>query len=420
MTISYKKVSIQGSGYYLDGFLDKAKPADEAGVLGATWLVCGVQADIACAVLGLQSKAIFATEDVSRFELLVRGFKPQLPHQPLVSNAGRPGRVALHDFTLSAPKSVSVIWALSAPKMASKIQHAQQVAVQACLEVMSDRGAETRQGRGGRIKSRCPLVACLFEHSTSRDLDPQLHTHCTVFNLTVRPDGTSGAIEVKQMLRWIGVAATVYHSELARELLELGFEIDFSKSVFEVKGVPNAVIRFFSKRRVAAVASAKEEMAIRGRGSNSELPSRRQMQSAVIKTRNQKRAVQMSDLRSEWFNSAQILDKTFAIACRNAALASPPSVATIDTPLLVVDPRWLNDLVFPMPRYKRPRVICDFLEINFAKLKWGQLMNRCDSIIDAGTVTEAIKVDSPGFVNVATPSPSRRVRTAVQGSSFQL
>ena len=322
MTVSYKKVSIIKSNYYLDGFLDKANAADEVGVFGANWLIVGPSQNEACSFFGLQSPSSFTSADVERFRLLAKGLHPNPPHQPLVANVGYADRVALHDFTLSAPKSVSVVWALSPAETALKIERVQHLAAKAFLAVMADRAAETRQGRGGRIRSRCPLISVLFQHSTSRDLDPQLHTHATVFNLTLRHDGSSGAIEVKQMLRWIGVAATVYHSELARGLLNIGFEIDLSPAVFEIKGVPTSVIRLFSKRRVAAVAAAKAEMIARGRNCDAEVPTWRQMQCAVIKTRRQKRAIPLCVLRKEWLGSAQEVDMRFTLNCRTGALAN--------------------------------------------------------------------------------------------------
>ncbi len=324
----------------------------------------------------------------------------------------------MHDFTLSAPKSVSVVWALSPPEVSIEIQRAQHLAAQAFLEVLAEKAAETRQGRGGRIKSSCPLVSCLFDHSTSRDLDPQLHTHCAVFNLTVREDGSTGAVEVKQMLRWIGVAATIYHSELARHLIAFGFELDFSATVFEIKAVPRSIIRRFSKRREAAVASAKEDLAIRGRDCDGERPNRRQMQFAVIKTRRQKRSVPLTELREIWLNSAQTLNMRFALDCRTGALAKPRANAG-NVPSLGMPPLFLQDCVFPLPNFKIPKVYCDFLEANFAKSPWHDLMDQCDAIIEEAESSN-VKPICPR--SMATDSCGLGLRSlhGLQSSSIQI
>lgn len=52
-----------------------------------------------------------------------------------------------------------------------------------------------RQGLSGRCRKQaaCLLVA-QFDHYTSRELDPQVHTHCLVFTLAPRKGDSLGAI----------------------------------------------------------------------------------------------------------------------------------------------------------------------------------------------------------------------------------
>jgi conjugative relaxase-like TrwC/TraI family protein len=46
------------------------------------------------------------------------------------------------------------------------------------------------------------MAAATFVHRTSRDGDPQLHTHCVVANLGRRPDGTYAALDATPFYEW--------------------------------------------------------------------------------------------------------------------------------------------------------------------------------------------------------------------------
>ena len=86
------------------------------------------------------------------------------------------------DATFSAPKSVSVLWALTSdPWVRAEVLAAQDAAVDAALAWFERHGAVTRRGTDGvhQVDSRGVAVA-LFRQHTSRTLDPQLHTHAIV------------------------------------------------------------------------------------------------------------------------------------------------------------------------------------------------------------------------------------------------
>lgn len=85
------------------------------------------------------------------------------------------------DLTFSAPKSVSVLFGLAAPKVAAQVALAHHVAVGQAMEVferLSARAARGHQGDGRRARriGTSGLIGEAFDHDTSRLLDPQLHT----------------------------------------------------------------------------------------------------------------------------------------------------------------------------------------------------------------------------------------------------
>ena len=87
--------------------------------------------------------------------------------------------VAGFDATFSAPKSVSVLWALTQD---SRLLEAHDVAVRAALAHLERFGSTTRiRAAGGRLHPDTGgLSMAVFRQTTSRADDPQLHTHAVI------------------------------------------------------------------------------------------------------------------------------------------------------------------------------------------------------------------------------------------------
>ena len=91
------------------------------------------------------------------------------------------------DLTFSAPKDLSIIYALAGPKLKREIDVAMFEAAKAGMRYVQDEACKTRLGQGGaKVVEGGGLVAALFPHDTSRELDPQYHIHALVFNFTKR------------------------------------------------------------------------------------------------------------------------------------------------------------------------------------------------------------------------------------------
>jgi conjugative relaxase-like TrwC/TraI family protein len=301
MTVSYCKASLRGGKYYTDG-LDGSTTNE---TLRAEWAVCGPGADTFAEFLGISDGQQFGRTDPAKFLALVAGYCPNSSKgdRPLVQNAGRPKRVGLHDFTVSAPKSVSVIWALADDRIKRQIEEAQTIAARAFVRLLGERASLSRSGKAGAIKSACPIVCSLFLHSTSRLGDPQIHTHCVIPNLTLRADGTTASIETRLMMCWVGAAACTYHAELAFQLQRLGLQIELAGNLFEVMGVPQNVRDEFSKRRAEILVAAEND---RPSGED-DVRRRRRMRRLVILTRGPKISFLHSKLQHQWDLRAKAL-----------------------------------------------------------------------------------------------------------------
>jgi conjugative relaxase-like TrwC/TraI family protein len=180
-------------------------------------------------------------------------------------------RRVFFDFTCSAPKSVSI---LAVTMNDSRIVEAHREAAAVAIREL-EAFAGTRVRKSGAMEDRATgnLVAAAFLHTSSRALDPQLHTHFTVFNATFDPvENRWKALQSSGMFGAIHYGTAVYRNELASRLHGLGYSTRVTAHGFEVEGVEQKLIERFSKRsqqRNAAVA--REEKRLGRKLSNDEI-----------------------------------------------------------------------------------------------------------------------------------------------------
>ena len=168
---------------------------------------------------------------------------------------------SLYDFTISAPKSVSVLAILGGDH---RLIDAHRTAVtEALKEIETYAASRVRQG-GANTGN---LMLAVYHHDTSRELDPQLHTHAVAANLTF--DGTEGrwkALQASGIYERRAYLSEVYRNALARQVRTLGYEIENQRDArgrdagFEIRGVPAELLAKFSQRSHQRDRNALEDM----------------------------------------------------------------------------------------------------------------------------------------------------------------
>src|SRR4029077_17757390 len=123
------------------------------------------------------------------------------------------------DVTCSAPKSVSVMFALGDVDTRREVLAAHDAAV-AALAGWIERHAHTRYRIGGQVAvvDAKGIVAATFPPHTSRALDPQLHTHLVIPNRVKSPDGRWLALDARLIKHDQQSLSAMYHATLRSEL----------------------------------------------------------------------------------------------------------------------------------------------------------------------------------------------------------
>ena len=192
---------------------------------------------------------------------------------------------SLYDFTVSAPKSVSV-QAMVDPRLLDAHQQAVQ---EMAREMESLAASRVRQNGADENRTTGNLVIAVYGHDTSRELDPQIHSHLVAANLTY--DGAEGrwkALQASEIYEQRGYLTEVYRNALARSVREYGYEIvdrfdNGRERGFEIRGIAEETLSKFSQRseqRDTAIDRFVEE--------NGRLPTNREIAVLVRESRSDK------------------------------------------------------------------------------------------------------------------------------------
>jgi conjugative transfer relaxase protein TraI len=181
----------------------------------------------------------------------------------------RPG----HDLTFSAPKSVSILALIGGDKaMVEAHNHAVQVAAGYVEKLISAR--ETKDGVTSIVHTG-KMVAAAFTHDTSRNLDPQLHTHLLVTNITelsgqwkaLATDTVHDAGFIENVMKLQVTLGQIYRHALRERVESLGHDVEVvgKHGMWEIKGVPEDVREEYSSRGREIQGAVGAEATLRSR-----------------------------------------------------------------------------------------------------------------------------------------------------------
>jgi conjugative relaxase-like TrwC/TraI family protein len=194
--------------------------------------------------LGLQGEA-----SVAGFQAMFEGRDPmtgELLGRPHGRNA-----VPAFDVVLRPTKSVSILYGLGDAATGRTVLQAHHAGLAEAVAYL-DEHLGARRGHGGvQHVSGQGLLSVGFDHRTSREGDPLLHTHLVVANRVQGPDGHWTALDGRDLYRHRLAADAIYRATYQRELLRtLGVEWTAADTHGnrELQGMPEELVRSFSKR----------------------------------------------------------------------------------------------------------------------------------------------------------------------------
>ena len=202
-------------------------PRAKSGTTGGHWIGIGAER------LGLRPGEVVTREVFLR---LCDNLHPMTGEQ-LTPQQFRDRRIYF-DFVCSPPKSVSI---LAVTMNDQRIIEAHKEASTIALREL-EQFAATRIRKGGiedQDRATGNLVGAAFLHTTSRALDPQLHTHFVLFNCTWdKTEKRWKALQTGDMFGALNYGTAVYRNELAKRLHRLGYSDSAARgSAFEIEGV---------------------------------------------------------------------------------------------------------------------------------------------------------------------------------------
>jgi conjugative relaxase-like TrwC/TraI family protein len=291
-----------------------------------TWLIVG-DTGRAVELVGLDGRA--AEGGTADPDVAQRWLDDGIAPNGVAGRGFTTGSVHGFDLTFAAPKSVSLLRALTDDIADKVMQAAHQRALTAAMTYLHQHAGYTRVHNpltGVKDLRRLPgLVAIAYQHETSRCGDPHLHTHVLVANRQARADGTLVSIDSKSLFHEAKAAGIVYQATLRHELhTELGVEwsaVDPFTGMAEIAGVTKDCVKAWSQRSTRLREWAHNHLVV-----VDGQPTAQQLAAAQTATRPAKpESKSWAELKDDWRADARglTLDRAAHLEARTARRAAP-------------------------------------------------------------------------------------------------
>ncbi len=270
--------SVSGALDYFSEHMAKGDYLTQGGDLRMVWYGKGAT------MLGLAGEV-----QADHFARVCAGNHPATGEKLMVRE--KAGRRVCYFGQISAPKDVSIALLVGGDK---RIEQWWQDSVQETLREI-EAVTETRVRRGGRRdedRVAGNMVTAVVTHDASRSLDPQLHTHLCVMNVTYdEVEKRWKGVQPSSFYRYQSFFREVSYNKLAQRMREGGYELEPSRKMgFDIKGFPESARKLFSKRRDEILKKAAELG----------VSDQRNLLIIAATTRANKETVSAAELRSAW------------------------------------------------------------------------------------------------------------------------
>lgn len=277
LTKDSKSGSVEEIVRYAEDVEEAASYYGEGNRAPAAW------AGVGAAALGLADTEYGRAQMIN----LLQGLGPRGENLSRISERHRPG----WDLTFSAPKSVSAAWAVADEAHQEEIEAAHDAAIRAAIAHIEAQGIVlVRSGQGGVEKEEAAgLTFATFRHGTSRVLEPDIHTHCLLINLSTTAEGEWRRLDPAAIYRRKIEIGAVYRAELSAQMEALGYATDRDETSFRLKRFSQSLCDKWSTRRDEIKATLGDIDA----GGKAKA-------TAALASRSKKRRADRDELHSRW------------------------------------------------------------------------------------------------------------------------
>ncbi len=273
---------VNGAVEYFRGHMKVGDYLTEEGRVEMTWQGKGAER------LGLSGAC-----QLAEFECLCVGRHPVTGAKLTVQDKGKSRRVCFFG-QISPPKDVSVLHLVGGDERIATWW--QEVVSETLQEIEAVTATRVRRGGQDHDRRTGNMVAAVVTHDANRALDPQLHTHVCIINVTYdETESRWKGVQPWGFYRHQGYFREVCYNKLAERMQAAGYELEPGRRLgFVVKGVPPELREMFSKRRREIVRRAEET----GASSQDEL------QAITVRSRAEKTKATAATLRAGWLAEA--------------------------------------------------------------------------------------------------------------------
>jgi conjugative relaxase-like TrwC/TraI family protein len=357
-----------GDGYYVDGSAEHLETM--------SWNGAGAEA------LNLIGKPV--TADL--FKSIMEGYVPGTDQRIGVKRGNKFIHKTGTDLCLSAPKTVSILALIGGEK---EVLEAHRKAVDTTLKHVEKNILETRMidpetGKMGILKGQKGLFTT-FVHDTSRNLDPQTHTHCVISNMCQGEDGVWRAVENYSIYTQIMAIGAFYHNELAANLKTLGYEIckTGKNGMFEVAGKDGTPI--FSKEIIEAFSTRSKEIKDAMNNMGLDLANKEMRAKVALMTRRSKEKADRVGLKEMWDKQSNDLGIDFESIDRTIDPAeTKKSQFTPESAVLWAKKHFNERNVV----FGRDELTAEALSLEIGAHKHDEIQAAIDGLIDKGDLVE--------------------------------
>lgn len=228
--------NVSGALQYFSEHMRKADYLSEKGQVPLLWFGKGAER------LGLTGMV-----KAEEFEQLCRGRHPVTGERLGARDMGANRRVCYFG-QISPPKDVSIAYLVGGDE---RIAGWWNEAVRDTLaEIESVTATRVRRNEAMQDRETGNMVAAVVTHDASRSLDPQLHTHVCIMNVTY--DGFEDrwkGVQPSGFYRHQGYFREVCYNKIAQRMREAGYELEKARTLgFSIRGFPPGLREQFSKR----------------------------------------------------------------------------------------------------------------------------------------------------------------------------